>query len=173
MSTPIRPLVLIVMGPMGCGKTTVGRLLAERLAWPFIDADDFHPAANVAKMRNGVALDDEDRRPWLVALRAEIDGWRTRGRPGILACSALKQSYRDLLGVDQKTVRTVYLKGAFDLLQARIEARRNHYMNPHLLHSQLDTLEAPVGGLIADIAPPPEAIVAQIINQLQSKEGSR
>ena len=85
MSTPIRPLVLIVMGPMGCGKTTVGRLLAERLAWPFIDADDFHPAANVAKMRNGVALNDEDRRPWLVALRAEIDGWRTRGRPGILA----------------------------------------------------------------------------------------
>lgn len=170
MATPTRPLVLIVMGPMGCGKTTVGRLLAKRLGWPFIDADDFHPPANVAKMHQGIALNDKDRQPWLEALRAEMRQWLADGRSGILACSALKRTYRDLLGVDQVTVVTVYLRGSFDLLRTRIEARRNHYMNPDLLQSQLDTLETPEGGMAVDIAPAPAKIAAGVINQLR-KEG--
>lgn len=170
MTTPIRPLVLIVMGPMGCGKSTVGRRLADKLAWPFIDADDFHPPANVDKMQRGIALNDDDRRPWLETLRAEITHWLATGRCGILACSALKQTYRDLLGVDQQNVRTVYLQGSFSLLRTRIEARRNHYMNPELLQSQLDTLETPEGGIIVDIAPSPATIAAQIINQFKNEE---
>jgi carbohydrate kinase (thermoresistant glucokinase family) len=167
MTIPTQSFILIMMGPMGCGKTTVGRLLAQTLAWPFIDADDFHPAANVAKMRQGVALNDADRRPWLEALRAAIDRWRLAGQSGIMACSALKKTYRRILGVDQQTVRTVYLQGSFELLHARIEARRNHYMPTDLLQSQLDTLEPPAGGLTVDISVPPEAIVAHIINQIQ------
>jgi gluconokinase len=170
MPTVTRSQVLIVMGPTGCGKTTVGRLLAARLAGPFIDADDFHPPANVAKMRRGMALDDQDRRPWLEALRAEIDKWLAAGETGVLACSALKQSYRDLLGVDQNTVRTVYLAGSFALLRQRLAARRGHYMHPDLLRSQLDTLEPPSGGIVVAIDAAPEAIAAQIVNQLRQEE---
>lgn len=166
MTIPTRLRVLIMMGPTGCGKTTVGRLLAQKLAWPFIDADDFHPPANVAKMRQGVALDDADRRPWLEALRVAIERWRLVGQSGIMACSALKKTYRQILGVDQQTVRTVYLQGSFELLHTRIKARRNHFMPADLLQSQLDTLEPPAGGLTVDISVPPEAIVAQIINQI-------
>ncbi len=163
------PVVLIVMGPTGCGKTTVGRLLADRLGWPFIDADDFHPPANVAKMRQGIALDDADRRPWLTALRAAIDGWLDRGQSGVVACSALKSAYRKMLGVEQQTVRTVYLRGSFELLHARIMARRQHYMHPGLLQSQLDTLEPPEGGSTMDIDAPPEVIAAQIVSQLENE----
>ncbi len=159
------------MGPTGCGKTTVGRLLAARLGCPFIDADDFHPPANVDNMRRGIALNDADRRPWLEALRAVIDAWRGEGSGGVLACSALKKTYRDLLGIDQDTVRTVYLRGSFDLLRTRVEARHNHYMNPGLLPSQLDTLEEPLDGITADIAPPPAVIVARIIAQLKNEAG--
>lgn len=161
------------MGPTGCGKTTVGRLLAERLGWPFIDADDFHPPANVDKMRRGIALNDEDRRPWLEALASEIAAWRADGRGGVLACSALKQSYRDLLGIDQETVRTVYLQGAFELLRQRIAKRRDHYMNPGLLQSQLDTLEPPEGGVTVDITPSPATIAEHIIHQLENEDCQR
>lgn len=157
------------MGPMGCGKTTIGRRLADRLGWPFSDADEFHPTANIAKMRRGIALTDEDRRPWLDALRTAIDQWQADGQSRILACSALKQAYRNLLGVDQNTVCTVYLSGSFDLLRTRIQTRRNHYMNPVLLQSQLDTLEPPAGGITVDIAPSPAAIVDQIVNQLKTE----
>jgi gluconokinase len=161
------------MGPTGCGKTTVGRLLADRLHQPFIDADDFHPPANVAKMRRGIALTDEDRRPWLETLAAEIAAWRAHGRGGILACSALKQSYRDRLGIDQETVRTVYLQGSFELLRQRIATRRNHYMNPGLLQSQLDTLEPPEGGITVNINPPPATIAERIIHQLEDEDGQQ
>jgi carbohydrate kinase (thermoresistant glucokinase family) len=159
-------MVLILMGPTGCGKTTVGRLLARRLGWPFLDGDDFHPAANVAKMHSGIPLDDSDRHPWLLALQKEIERRNKAGQSAILACSALKQTYRELLGVDQKTVKTVYLRGSFELLQERLGNRRDHFMPPELLRSQLETLELPEGGLVVDIDDPPETIVARIIASL-------
>jgi carbohydrate kinase (thermoresistant glucokinase family) len=159
-------MVLILMGPTGCGKTTVGRLLARRLGWPFLDGDDFHPAANVAKMHNGTPLNDSDRHPWLLALQKEIERRNKAGQSAILACSALKQTYRKLLGVDQQTVKTVYLRGSFELLHERLTDRRDHFMPPELLRSQLETLELPEGGLVVDIDDPPETIVARIIASL-------
>lgn len=161
-----RATVVILMGPMGCGKTTVGRLLAQRLHWPFFDGDDFHPEENVEKMRAGTALNDEDRRLWLENLRGHIQGCLRENTSAVLACSALKQAYRDTLGVDQSTVRTVYLKGSFQLLRRRIERRHHPYMNKDLLKSQLDILEEPVGGLTVDIQDAPEAIVKTIVDQL-------
>lgn len=159
-------MVLILMGPTGCGKTTVGRLLARRLGWPFLDGDDFHPAANVAKMHNGTPLNDSDRHPWLMALQKEIERRNKAGQSAILACSALKQTYRKLLGVDQQTVKTIYLRGSFELLQERLTDRRDHFMPPELLRSQLETLELPKGGLVVDIDDPPEAIVTRIVEAL-------
>jgi carbohydrate kinase (thermoresistant glucokinase family) len=160
-------MVLILMGPTGCGKTTVGRLLARRLGWPFLDGDDFHPAANVAKMHNGTPLNDGDRHPWLLALQKEIERRNRAGKSAILACSALKQAYRELLGVDQKTVKTVYLRGTFDVLQERLANRTNHFMPPELLRSQLEALEVPEGGLVVDIDENPAMIVTRIMASLQ------
>ena len=163
-------MILVLMGPTGCGKTTIGRLLAGRLAWPFIDGDDFHPTANVDKMKSGIPLTDDDRRPWLTALRRAIEDRIRTGQSAVLACSALKRVYRQILGVDQQTVKTVYLKGTFDLLQSRLAARSGHFMPPELLRSQLDTLEVPVRGLAVGIAALPEIVVDQIIDALQ-REG--
>lgn len=160
-------MILILMGPSGCGKTTIGRRLAQHLGWAFLDGDDYHPAANVAKMHNGVPLDDDDRRPWLRALRREIEARLRTGQSAVIACSALRQSYRDLLGVDQQTVRTVYLRGSFELLQRRLNNRRGHFMPPELLRSQLDTLEEPDGGLSVDIDADPETIVTRIVATMQ------
>lgn len=161
-------MILILMGPTGCGKTTIGRLLAQRLGCPFIDGDDFHPDANVAKMHSGVPLDDDDRRPWLRALGREIEDRLRAGQSAVVACSALKRTYRELLGVDQQTVQTVYLRGTFDLLQQRLADRRGHFMPPELLRSQLDALEVPQGGLAIDIDEDPEVIVDRIIADLKN-----
>ena len=160
-------MVLILMGPMGSGKTTIGKMLSAKLGWPFIDGDSFHPKKNVEKMRAGIPLSDEDRRLWLEKLRDMIQRWLKERQDTILACSALKQSYRDVLGVDQKTVRTVYLKGSYELLRERIEERQHPYMDKNLLRSQLDTLEEPEEGLRVDIMEPPEAIVHTIIQSLR------
>ncbi len=160
-------MVLILTGPMGCGKTTIGKMLAEKLGWPFYDGDNFHPKENVEKMRAGIALTDEDRRLWLEKLRDIIKRRLKEGQNTILACSALKQSYRNILGVDQKNVRTIYLKGSYQLLRKRIEDRQHPYMNKDLLRSQLDTLEEPQGGLLVDISATPEMIVNTIIQNLK------
>ena len=160
-------MVLILMGPMGSGKTTIGKMLAGKLGWPFYDGDSFHPKKNVEKMRAGIALTDEDRRLWLEKLRDNIQRWLKERQDTILACSALKQAYRDILGVDQKTVRTVYLKGSYELLRKRIEGREHPYMNKDLLRSQLDTLEEPEEGLRVNISASPDRIVHTIIQNLK------
>jgi carbohydrate kinase (thermoresistant glucokinase family) len=160
-------MVLILIGPMGCGKTTIGKMLAEKLGWPFYDGDDFHPKENVEKMRAGSALTDGDRRVWLEKLRGFVNHWLKEKQNTILACSALKQAYRDLLGVNQMTVRTVYLRGSYPLLRKRIEKRQHPYMDKNLLRSQLDILEEPKDGLSVDISETPETIVRTILENLR------
>ena len=161
-------MVIVVMGPMGCGKTTIGRLLAQKLQGPFHDADDFHPAENVEKMRAGIALSDEDRKQWLEILRHQIQQWLHQAPITVLACSALKQAYRETLGVNQSTVRTVYLKGSYQLLRQRIEQRSHPYMDKSLLESQLEILEEPQDGWTADISDAPEAIVNAIMEAIST-----
>ena len=161
-------MVLILIGPMGCGKTTVGKMLADELGWPFYDGDHYHPPANVEKMRAGIALTDEDRKRWLEILQAEIKGWLEREESAILACSALKQAYRDVLGVNQDTVRTVYLKGSYDVLQKRLADRQHPYMNKNLLKSQLDAMEEPKDGCTIDISASPEIIIRSIVDYMKA-----
>lgn len=160
--------VVLVSGVSGAGKTTLSRALAAALGWRFADADDFHPPANIAKMRAGLPLDDTDRAPWLRALRAEIDQHLAQGAPLVLACSALKQAYRatllggDRVGGDPGRVRLVFLAASRELLAARLATRAGHYMPPSLLDSQLATLEPPTDALHVDAALPTEAQVAAV-----------
>ena len=162
-------MVVILIGPMGSGKSTLGKRLAARLGWRFIEGDDHHPAANIRKMRCGVPLQDEDRWPWLDALRAEIDGFLARGEHAVLACSALKQVYRVRLGVNQDTVRTVYLKGNFQQLRRNLTGRRHSFMNDELLRSQLDTLEEPRDGITVEAGGSLEEITEQILGMLPNR----
>jgi len=154
------------MGVTGSGKSTAGRKLAESLGWEYFDADDFHSAANVAKMKNGVPLNDEDRKPWLESLRRLIQERLANDQPAVLACSALKENYRDVLIVDER-VKLVYLKGDYNLIKARLSARSNHYMNPALLESQFQTLEEPTGAFCVDIQSTPDQIVGIIRTQFE------
>ena len=151
-------VIVVLMGVSGVGKTTVGRLLAEGEGWPFFDADDFHSAASKDKMRGGQGLTDAEREPWLAALRAKIDELLALGASGVFACSALKESYRERLsaGLD---VRFVYLKGSFELIQARLKARAGHYAGTSLLRSQFDALEEPKGVPAVDAALSPEEML--------------
>ncbi|MCA1616045.1 MAG: gluconokinase, partial [Acidobacteria bacterium] len=147
------------------GKTTVGRLLAGELGWKFYDADDFHPPANVEKMSRGVALDDDDRRPWLEVLRGLVRDSHARGENAVLACSALKESYRRLLLADERT-RLVYLKGDYDTVKGRVANRRGHYMKPEMLDSQFAALEEPAAASHLDASLPPGEIVEEIRRRL-------
>ncbi len=163
------PQVLVVMGVSGSGKTTVGALLAGRLGWDFAEADDFHPPANVAKMRSGVPLDDADRLPWLNAIAAQIDRWRAEGRSGIVTSSALKRRYRDILVGDRPEVRLVYLNGDPELIAHRLAARHGHFMPASLLASQFADLEEPgpeERPITVSIGDPPPALVEKIIAAL-------
>ncbi len=151
------------MGVAGCGKTTVGQALAARLGWDFYDADDFHPPANIAKMAGGIPLDDADRAPWLTTLHDLIAGCLQAERPGVLACSALKARYRQMLLADNAGVRIVYLKGDLALIQARLQARVGHYMRPELLQSQFEALEEPGDALVVEVALSVDAMVETIL----------
>jgi gluconokinase len=163
----MKPRFVIVMGVAGCGKTTVGELLARRLEWNFYDADAFHPAENVAKMANGTPLDDSDRAPWLAALYALIAASVRENRPAVLACSALKKSYRQQLLEGNEGVQIVYLKGSYDLIWSRISSRKDHYMKPQMLRSQFDTLEEPTNALVVDASLPVTDIVNTIIAHME------
>jgi gluconokinase len=158
-------MIVIVMGVVGAGKTTVGRLLAEQCGWKFADADDFHPASNVEKIRQGIALNDNDRKPWLDRLRTEISQWIQQKHNAVLACSALKRSYRRELEVGPE-VRFVYLKGTPDLIATRLQARQGHFAGEPILASQFADLEEPGQALTVQIDLTPQEIVAEIREKL-------
>lgn len=160
-----RSPIYIVMGVSGSGKTTVGKLLAERLELPFHDADDFHPAANIEKMSNGIPLTDADRAGWLADMAAAITRWETSGG-AVLACSALKEAYRQTLQKGaRELIRWVFLDGSRELLSDRIEHRKGHYMAVNMLDSQLETLEKPAYGLRIELRKDqtPEQVTEQIV----------
>ena len=157
---------IIVMGVSGCGKSSVGKLLAEKLGWDFYDADDFHPPVNVKKMADGIPLDDSDRAPWLASLHELISSSLKQNQPGVLACSALKERYRQQLMEGNENIQLVYLKGSYELIWSRMSTRREHYMQPEMLQSQFDALEEPVNALTMDISGPVDDISLKVLEQI-------
>ena len=162
-------MLILVMGVAGSGKTLISSMLAESLHCIFADADQFHTAANIEKMTHGVPLTDADRQPWLVAMRQAIEGWTETGQNAVLACSALKQSYRDLLTAGVPAT-VVYLKGSPELIYTRLLQRHNHFMKPQMLSSQFVGLEEPKDAIVIDIAQSPDQIVAEIRRRLGTHE---
>jgi gluconokinase len=158
-------MIVIVMGVVGSGKTTIGKILAAQLGWEFADADDFHPQANIEKIRHGISLTDEDRKPWLKSLHSAIIQWITEHRNAVLACSALKISYRAELQVNNE-VRFVCLKGSAALIAQRLHERHGHFANESILAGQFADLEEPKDALTVDISGTPDEIVAEIRNSL-------
>jgi gluconokinase len=168
-------MIILVMGITGSGKTTVGRLLAERLHWDFADADDFHSAANKEKMHNGIPLTDADRQPWLLAIRDQMWSWIAANKNGVITCSALKQSYRNLLlspgngntQADASEIKIVYLRGSYELIAERVRARTGHFAGEQLLSSQFAALEEPRDAITIDVNQTPEQIVDEALQRLQ------
>ena len=158
-------MIVIVMGVVGAGKTTVGRLLAQQLNWEFADADDFHPRENVEKIRRGIPLNDDDRQPWLQSLRTAITNWISEERQVVLACSALKRSYRQELG-NGPQVKFVYLKGSTDLIAERLRSRQGHFADGQILASQFADLEEPETAVSINIANSPLEVVTEIREKL-------
>lgn len=161
----MQPTGFIVMGVSGSGKSTVGKALAERLSWDFFDADDFHPPENIAKMARGIPLDDSDRTPWLRALSDQLLSTLKAGRHPVLACSALKESYRKKLLDGKDGVEIIYLKGSYELLWARMSGRQGHFMKPEMLKSQFETLEEPQNALILDVSMPLDEMLADVVEK--------
>lgn len=160
-------MVIVLMGVSGTGKTTVGKVLATKLGWDFVEGDDYHPTANIKKMRAGIPLTDEDRCPWLQALRQRIEEACQQGENVIVACSALKREYRQYLERhDLECVNYVFLHGSEELISRRLAERKGHFMDPNLLQSQFEALEVPEGTLQFDITPAPEKIAAEIRRKL-------
>ena len=156
------------MGVAGSGKTTIGKVLAARLGWDFYDADDFHPAENISKMASGIPLSDDDRSPWLDKLHTLISSCLKENQPGVLACSALKEHYRQILLTGNSDVRIVFLKADRDLIKKRMVTRSGHYMKPGMLESQFEALDEPVNGLVIDASLPVDEIVSQILDSATS-----
>jgi gluconokinase len=162
--------ILIVMGVSGSGKTTIAKALAAAEGWPILEGDSFHPPANVAKMKAGTPLTDEDRWPWLRAIAAAIDAYRARRESAVVACSALRRVYRDILIGGRGDVRLVYLKGSHALIAERMKARKGHFMPPALLESQFSTLEEPgpdENPITVGIGGTPDEIVHAIMERLK------
>lgn len=157
----------IIIGVSGCGKSTVARLLAKELGWDYYDADDFHPDENIAKMAASIPLQDDDRIPWLAALNEMLRVQRAAGQHPVLACSALKRSYRQKLKEGNDGLKIIYLQGDYDLIWERMLARSEHYMKAEMLRSQFDALEEPVQALMLNIRLSPEEIVSQIRQHYQ------
>ncbi|MEO8318720.1 MAG: gluconokinase [Bradyrhizobium sp.] len=167
------PVIAVVMGVSGSGKTTVAALLAAALGCQFQEGDDLHPAANVEKMHGGTPLTDADRLPWLRKIAEEIDGWRTRGESGVLTCSALKHSYRNIIIGNRTDVTLVYLKGSHDLIHRRMAARHEHFMPVALLDSQFATLQEPTPDehpITVDVGGKPAEIAADVVHQLEERQ---
>ena len=161
-------MIALIMGVSGCGKTKVGKALARELQWRFVDADDLHPASNVAKMASGIPLTDDDRWPWLDRIVAEMQRASAAGEHIVVACSALRQAYRDRLAAGGD-VRVVYLKGDAATIEPWIARRKGHYMPPSLLPSQFAALEEPKDAIVVDIREPLEAKVAMITHALKHR----
>src|SRR5258708_36094283 len=157
------------MGPAGSGKTTVGELLAAQLKWAFAGGDNFHSPANIEKMSRGIPLSDDDRIPWRHSIRSAMMQWEAQGRNVVLACSALKRRYRDLLQINSN-VKLVYLKGSYELFRERLRARKGHYAGEQILAGQFADLEEPTDAITIDAAQSPEQIVAEIRNRLVLSE---
>ena len=158
-------MIVIIMGTTGAGKTTIGTMLASQLNWQFADADTFHPPANIEKMSRGIPLDDSDRAPWLEAMRKAILEWITAGKNVVLACSALKRSYREELR-PRPEVKMIYLKGDYALFAERIRHRHGHFAGEGILAGQFADLEEPADAITIDAAKSPEEIVAEIRKHL-------
>jgi gluconokinase len=166
--------VAVVMGVSGSGKTTIAEGVARREGWRLVEGDDFHPPANIAKMQSGTPLTDQDRWPWLRAIAREIDAMRARGESAVIASSALKRAYRDIMIGDRPDVALVYLKGSKDLIARRMAARKGHFMPPTLLDSQFATLEEPGEGerpIVVSIERPPDEIVDEVVRKLRERTG--
>ena len=163
-------MIVIVFGVSGAGKTTIGKLLAKRLGWRFLEADDFHPRANIEKMRDGLPLTDEDRWPWLKLLREQIERSLAANENAVLACSALKRRYRERLRVSDN-VKFVLLRGDYALVEKQLHSRRGHFMNPDLLQSQFADLEKPESdedAVTIELGRTPEELVEEIKARLSS-----
>jgi gluconokinase len=163
-----RPQGFVVMGVSGCGKSTIAQAIAERIGWTFHDADDFHPQENVDKMRAGIPLNDGDRWPWLARLNGLLSDAIRSGSHPVLACSALKQAYREKLVAGGLPVTVIYLKGSYEEILARLSSREGHFMPPALLRSQFDALEEPTEAWTVPITLPVDEIVAQIVSRLEA-----
>lgn len=155
------------MGVSGSGKSTVGRLLAQRLEWPYYEGDEYHGAANIEKMAKGIALTDEDRLPWLASIKTVIDERSASGSHAVIACSALRRNYRRRLAAHVEGIRFVYLKGSIQVLRSRMESREGHYMKAGMLESQFASLEEPNDAIVVDVAQPARDIVARLAVELR------
>jgi gluconokinase len=173
--TMTKPVIAVVMGVSGSGKTTVAVLLAAALGCQFQEGDDLQPAAYVEKMHGGTPLTDADRLPWLRKIAEEIDGWRARGESGVMTCSALKRSYRDIIIGNRPDVTLVYLRGSHDLIRRRMAARHEHFMPVALLDSQFATLQVPAPDehpITVDVGGRPAEIAVEIVRQLEKRQNA-